>query len=257
MAARRDLVPPPFLRLAAHPVRWRLLTELARSDRQVRELCGRLGEAQSLVSYHLGQLRAAGLVSARRSSADRRDSYYAIDLARCGELLAATGAALHPGTLPGPARPGRVPVASGRVLFLCTGNGARSQMAQALLEQAAGDGVRAFSAGSHPKRLHPNAVRAMAARGIDISGRRAKHLDEYAGQPFDHVITLCDRVREVCPEFAGQHEPVHWSIADPGAGPGTDEQTYPAFAAVADLLSVRIGFLVHLLRPAPPGQGVS
>ena len=86
--------PPGFLRLAGHPLRWRLLTELARTDRQVRELTGLLGQPQSLVSYHLGQLRAAGLVTMRRSSADRRDAYYSIDLARCGDSLAAAGAAL-------------------------------------------------------------------------------------------------------------------------------------------------------------------
>jgi ArsR family transcriptional regulator, arsenate/arsenite/antimonite-responsive transcriptional repressor / arsenate reductase (thioredoxin) len=89
--------PPGFLRLAGHPLRWRLLTELARTDRQVRELTGLLDQPQSLVSYHLGRLRAGGLVSARRSSADGRDSYYRIDLARCRELLAETGLALHPG----------------------------------------------------------------------------------------------------------------------------------------------------------------
>jgi DNA-binding transcriptional ArsR family regulator len=94
--------PPGFLRLAGHPLRWRLLTELARTDRQVRELTGLLGQPQSLVSYHLGQLRAGGLVSARRSSADGRDCYYRIELARCRERLAETGLALHPGLGPGP-----------------------------------------------------------------------------------------------------------------------------------------------------------
>ncbi len=89
--------PPEFLRLAGHPLRWQLLAELARSDRRVRELRERLGQPQSLVSYHLGQLRAGGLVSARRSSADRRDAYYRIDLTHCGELLIETGRALHPG----------------------------------------------------------------------------------------------------------------------------------------------------------------
>src|ERR1700728_4552790 len=93
--ARPESVPPGFLRLAGHPLRWRLLSELACSDRQVRELTVLTGEQQSLVSYHLGQLRAGGLVSTRRSSADRRDAYYAIDLARCGDLLAPAGAALH------------------------------------------------------------------------------------------------------------------------------------------------------------------
>src|ERR1700690_1763329 len=131
VTARQESIPPGFLRLAGHPLRWRLLSELARSDRQVRELKVLIGERQSLVSYHLGQLRAGGLVSMRRSSADRRDAYYRIDLARCGELLAATGTALHPGLR-------LVPVPGGklrervRVPFLCTGNDARSPLAEAL-----------------------------------------------------------------------------------------------------------------------------
>src|SRR5947209_16817318 len=92
-----DVGPPAFLQLAGHPLRWRLLGELARSDRLVHELTGLVGEAQNLVSYHLGKLRAGRLVSARRSSADRRDTYYGLDLARVGALLSAAGGALHPG----------------------------------------------------------------------------------------------------------------------------------------------------------------
>ena len=87
------------------------------------------------------------------------------------------------------------------MLFLCTGNSARSQIAEALAEQLSGGAVSAASAGSHPKPLHPNAVRVMRERGIDLAGRRSKHLGEFAGQRFDYVISLCDRVREVCPEF--------------------------------------------------------
>src|ERR1700683_5227251 len=105
MAVQQDSVPPGFLRLAGQPVRWRLLTELARSDRQVRELEALTGQPQSLVSYHLGQLRDGGLVAAKRSSADRRDAYYRIDLTRCGELLAQAGTALHPGLRLWPAAP--------------------------------------------------------------------------------------------------------------------------------------------------------
>ena len=237
--------PPGFLRLAGHPLRWRLLTELARSDRQVRELTGLLGQRQNLVSYHLAQLRAGGLVSARRSSADGRDAYYRIDLARCGELLTEAGQALHPGLalypgpalLPAPAEPVRTRT---RVLFLCTGNSARSQMAEALLGQLGGDAIEAASAGSRPKPLHPDAVRAMRQHGINISGHRSKHLDTFAGQRFGYVISLCDRVREVCPEFPGHPHLVHWSIADPAG----EEDAEAAFRRVAAELRTRIGFLL-------------
>src|ERR671925_2203760 len=118
-AARTELLPPPFLRLAGHPLRWRLLSELARSDRRVGELCDLAGRRQSLVSYHLRRLRDGGLVSVRRSAADGRDTYYVLDLARCGELLSSAGASLHPGLAPTP-RARREPRSMvARVLFLC------------------------------------------------------------------------------------------------------------------------------------------
>jgi protein-tyrosine-phosphatase/DNA-binding transcriptional ArsR family regulator len=235
-------------------VRWQLLSELARSDRQVRELTALVGQRQSLTSYHLGQLRREGLVTMRRSSADKRDTYYSLDLATCRERLAEAGAALHPGLrlvpaalTPPPGSPGRQPIQPPvRVLFLCTGNSSRSQMAEAILEQLGGVRVEVASAGSDPKPLHPNAVRVMRECGIDISGRRSKHLSEFAGQRFDHVISLCDRVREVCPDFPGPHVVAHWSIADPAA----DEDGYPAFARTADELNTRIQFLLSAIEHA-------
>ena len=252
-----ESAPPRFLRLAGHPVRWRLLSDLARSDRRVGELCALAGQRQSLVSYHLRQLRDGGLVSMRRSAADGRDTYYVLDLARCGELLTSAGVALHPGLAPTPRFHRGRAAAPARVLFLCTGNSARSQMAEALAEQVSGGTVSAASAGSHPKPLHPNAVRVMRERGIDLAGRRSKHLDEFAGQRFDHVISLCDRVREVCPEFPGGPELIHWSIPDPAREPGDDEQTLPAFERTATELCTRIGFLIAAIEQTPTGQEVT
>jgi protein-tyrosine-phosphatase/DNA-binding transcriptional ArsR family regulator len=238
--------PPGFLRAAGHPLRWRLLGELARSDLHVAELTRLTGRPQSLVSYHLRRLRTDGLVTARRSSADGREAYYSLDLVRCGDLLAAAGAALHPGLRLAQPALRRAPARRrARVLFLCTGNSARSQMAEALAERL---GVEALSAGSHPKPLHPNAVRVMRERGIDLRGRRSKHLDELAGRRFAYVVTLCDRVREVCPEFPGARAQAHWSIADPAAEGDSDAATYPAFERTAAELETRIPYLLDLIK---------
>jgi protein-tyrosine-phosphatase/DNA-binding transcriptional ArsR family regulator len=244
---------PEFLHLAGHPLRWRLLGELARSDRLVHELTDLVGEPQNLVSYHLGRLRDARLVSARRSSADRRDAYYTLDLTRMGDLLSATGGALHPGLRLAPPTRGRVGAGAATVLFLCTGNSARSQMAEALARARSGGAVEAYSAGSRPKPLHPNAVRVMREEhGIDLSGCASKHLDVFAGRRFDCVISLCDRLREVCPEFPGRPETIHWSIADPAAGQPDDDASYPAFRQTAAELDTRIGFLLAALHDRAP-----
>ena len=134
------------------------------------------------------------------------------------------------------------------MLFLCTGNSVRSQIAEALLEAMSEGAVAAASAGSHPKPLHPNAVRVMKQRGIDISGNRVKHVDEFVAQRFDVVITLCDRVREICPEFPSQPDLVHWSVPDPALEGANDRATLPAFARLVTELETRIGFLLDLLE---------
>jgi protein-tyrosine-phosphatase len=248
--------PPAILALVADPHRWQLLAELARSDRRVGELTALVGKPQNLVSYHLAELRSAGIVTARRSSADRRDVYYRADLARCRDLLDEAGSALHPGlrlvpsTHDAEARRGRAP----RVLFLCTGNSARSQIAEALVVQRSGATVEARSAGSHPKPLHPQAVRVLAERGIDIAGNPTKHLRRFQRMRFDRVITLCDRVREVCPDFPGTPTTAHWSIADPAAEGDSDGGSYAAFRRTADELEARVDLLLVDLAARPTGR---
>jgi protein-tyrosine-phosphatase/DNA-binding transcriptional ArsR family regulator len=228
------------------------MQELGRSDLRVAELVEKLGSTQNLVSYHLAQLRRAGLVTSRRSSADSRDTYYRFDVRRCSELLAAAGAALAPALQLEARRAGPGPAGRRRalVLFLCTGNSGRSQMAEALLEHRSAGRVRSRSAGSRPKPLHPHAVQVMADRGIDISANQTKHLDRFVRTRFDRVITLCDKLREVCPEFPAGPVQSHWSMPDPSVAEA-GEDTYPAFVRTADELEERIGLLLtELSTPA-------
>jgi len=242
--------PPEILGLLAHPLRWQLVSELGRSDRRVGELVQLVSEPQNLVSYHLAHLRRAGVVSARRSSADGRDVYYRADLLRCRDLLGDAGLSLHPGlsltpTPPADAAPRR---SRQKLLFLCSGNSARSQIAEALMVQRSDGSIDARSAGSHPKSLHPNAVRVMAERGVDISGRSTKSMNRFTRSQFDGVITMCDKVREICPEFPGSPIAAHWSIADPAASGNNDETNFTTFEEVADEIDDRVTLLLAYLR---------
>jgi protein-tyrosine-phosphatase/DNA-binding transcriptional ArsR family regulator len=250
VAVTGDAVPPP-LRLIADPVRWRLLRELASGDLRVRELVAAVGEAQNLVSYHLRRLRSGGLVTARRSNFDGRDTYYSLNLAGCARALAEAGAALHPGlesAVPAPGGVGRPPR---RVLFVCTGNSGRSPMAAALLRHSAGRWAHAASAGTLPRPLHPAAAAVLRDRyRIDISGHRPAHVAAVAGEPFDYVISLCDKARESCPEFAGSPRRVHWSLPDPAAGADTPTVAYARFDRLATELTTRIDFLLPVLAEA-------
>jgi protein-tyrosine-phosphatase len=225
---------------------------LAVSDRRVQELVALLDRPQNLVSYHLRQLRDATLVRERRSSYDARDVYYSLDLDHLQSLYATVGEALHP-ALDQP-RPARAVSRDGRggrrtrVLFLCTHNSARSQMAEGILRSLAGDLVEVFSAGSEPGAVHPMAVRAMAQTNIDISHQHAKHMDQFAGQRFDYIITVCDRVREACPAFPDDPKKIHWSFEDPAAVEGAERVRYQAFQATARELMTRISYLLLMIK---------
>jgi protein-tyrosine-phosphatase len=246
--------PPAVLGALSDPLRWQIVRELGSSDRRVGELVELVDKPQNVVSYHLAELRKVGIATARRSSADGRDVYYRVDLTRCRDLLAGAGGALHPGIGLVP-RDGTRATIPGRpkLLFLCTGNSARSQIAEALAAHRSDGQVVASSAGSHPKSLHPNAVRVLAERGIDISDNSTKPLTRYASRRFDQVITLCDKVREVCPDFPGAPLAAHWSIPDPAMSGPDDEATYPTFVQVANDIEGRVDLLLGELAIRHPG----
>jgi len=123
-----------------------------------------------------------------------------------------------------------------KVLFVCTENSCRSQMAEGFLRRLAGDRFDIFSAGAQPTGLNPTAVEVMKEIGIDISGHRSKSVDEFAGQAFDYVITVCDNAKESCPIFPAATKRIHWSLDDPAAIQGSEEKTLAEFRRVRDQL---------------------
>jgi arsenate reductase len=127
-----------------------------------------------------------------------------------------------------------------RVLFICSHNSARSQMAEGLLRHLAGDRFEAFSAGTEATEVRPQAIRAMAELGIDISGQSSKTLDRYLGEPFEWVITVCDTARQVCPVFPGADQTGHWEFDDPSEATGTDDERMAVYRRVRDEIASRI-----------------
>lgn len=251
-AAKIKTQPLDFLKLLAHDIRWRILLALSRSDHRVEELVKQIRQQHNLISYHLKRLRLQQLVTERRSSADARDIYYSLNLDQFRQLYFEAGQSLHP-ALSEPTEQSQLqseartysPV---RVLFLCTHNSARSQMAEGLLGKLGGDQVEVFSAGSEPTSIHPLAIKVMSDIGIDLNQHRSKHLNEFEGQNFDYIVTVCDRVREVCPVFPADPEQIHWSIPDPVAIEGNWQIQERAFANIANELRTRIEFFLLVIK---------
>jgi ArsR family transcriptional regulator, arsenate/arsenite/antimonite-responsive transcriptional repressor / arsenate reductase (thioredoxin) len=250
-----------FLRLIADETRWLIVRILALSDLRAGEIGAALQLPANALSYHLKRLRTAGVVRDRHSSGDARDIYYHLEVDRLRALYAAAGDGLYPGLYalssdapgdlpaePSPARTSKTLSRPMRVLFLCTHNSARSQIAEALLRQMGGDQVEVWSAGSAPTEVHPQAIATLQAIGIDTSGLYAKALDQFIGQPFDYIITVCDRVRDICPAFPGDPAQAHWSIADPVVVEDPEERA-KAFQQVAVELQTRIRYLLLLPHP--------
>lgn len=121
-----------------------------------------------------------------------------------------------------------------KVLILCTGNSARSQMAEGLLRHDAGDRFEVASAGTKPSHVRPEAIAVMRELGIDLTGHRSKHVDEFTGQDFDYVLTVCDNAREICPIFPARTAMIHHSFDDPAAVEGSEDQRIAAFRRVRD-----------------------
>ena len=137
-----------------------------------------------------------------------------------------------------------------RVLFVCTGNSARSQIAEALLHEIGGEDFAVFSAGTEPKGVNPYTIRTLAEVGIDWSGARSKSVAEFVDQPFDYVITVCDRARQSCPVFPGDHNSLHWGLDDPAEVEGTDDEKLAAFRRTRTEVATRLRPFVELARRA-------
>lgn len=246
--------PPDFLKLISHPLRWQILTMLACTDLRVQEIVQGLSHPQNLVSYHLKQLKNERIIQEHRSKADGREVYYSLDLDRVSALYFSSGEALHP-ALTGASQLAAAGIEKPvRVLFLCTHNSARSQMAEGLLRSRGLSPITVFSAGTEPDQVHPLAVKALGEMNIDISSQRSKSLDEFVGQHFDYIITVCDRAREACPLFPGDPVRIHWSFSDPAALEGSEDERFQAFRETALQLNTRIGYLLLAIQRRQTGS---
>jgi ArsR family transcriptional regulator, arsenate/arsenite/antimonite-responsive transcriptional repressor / arsenate reductase (thioredoxin) len=242
---------PETLHLLGHDVRWELASRLSRSDLKVGELTAATGLAQNLVSYHLRLLREAGIVRERRSAADARDVYYSLDRRAVTAGLQSALTSITPGAprlVAGVSKHSPALGSRASVLFLCTGNSARSQIAEVMLRQLAQRHVVVRSAGTHPVGVHPQVHKVLAARGMPSTNLRSKPVAEVAHQSFDYVITLCDVARSEPIELSGRPRKAHWSIPDPVAVSGGGKAVVRAFDQTASEIEMRVGdFYADLL----------
>jgi arsenate reductase len=208
-------------------------------------LCMERGEVDLDLAPLIATQRAA--IERQRSDLDRLDS----ELTDLELTIQAAGRARRP-------REGEaMPPEPIRVLFVCTGNSARSQIAEALLRDFGGPEFEVFSAGTEPKGVNPCTIRVLAEVDIDWSGARAKSVTEFLGQPFDYVITVCDRARQSCPVFPSNHNSMHWGLDDPAEVEGADERKLEAFRRTRIEVATRLRPFVELARRARTGAGAA
>ncbi|MCG3776823.1 MAG: Glutaredoxin arsenate reductase [Nitrospira sp.] len=216
---------------------------LASTDMTAGEIQAQVGAPQNMVSYHLRMLRSLGLLRDRRSSRDARDVYYSVDLNRLQRLYQAIGAALHEGLAANVGSQDDTSSQPIRVLFLCTHNSARSQLAEGLLRKLGGKDVEVWSAGNDPLSVHPLTVWLLDEWDIDPSGHVAKDVASLVSERFDYVITVCDKAREHCPSFPGNPKRMHWSLPDPLAVDDPEEQLR-VFRTIGDDLTTRVRYFL-------------
>jgi protein-tyrosine-phosphatase len=241
-----------FFKILADDTRLAIVRLLALTDLRAGELVEKLQQPQNAVSYHLKQLRSLGVLRDRRSTEDGRDVYYSVDLERLQLLYATAGAALHPALTTTPQaeqeqRPTRAQPL--RILFLCTHNRARSQLAEGIARYLGGDQVEVYSAGDKPTEVHPLTIAMLEELGIDTSRHYAKHMNQFLEQQFDYIITTCDYVRGNCPTFPGDPERMHWSFDDPSTVAGGAEAQRKGFRTARRELLTRIRLLLSLPHP--------
>jgi protein-tyrosine-phosphatase/DNA-binding transcriptional ArsR family regulator len=240
-----------FFKALSDETRLAIVRLLALTDLRAGDVVERLQVPANAASYHFKHLRAAGLLRDRRSSLDARDVYYSVDLERLRALFEAAGGALHPALAPVEDGVERNPMLDRplRVLFLCTHNSARSQLAEGIMRQLGRDQVEVFSAGGQPSEVHPMTVRMLGDLGIDATAHNAKSIHSFLDRTFDYVITVCDRVKEQCPTFPGDPDEIHWSLPDPVAVE-EENQRWEAFGRISHELETRIHYLLSLPHPA-------
>ena len=243
------IIPPPPRRAngnrdygPADLARVRLIVSLRRlglapdAAGRLARLCLERGSVDADLAPLLAQQRTE--IARRRAELDRLEG----ELLDLELTIAATGRATRE------ERP--VPHGPIRVLFVCTGNSARSQIAEALLERIGGADFDVESAGTEPKSVNPYAIAVLAERGIDWSAATSKSVERFVGQPFDYVITVCDRASQSCPVFPGTYNTLHWGLEDPAEVEGTDAQKLAAFEQTAMELTQRIRPFVEIARRA-------
>ncbi len=213
---------------------------------RMARLCLERGEVdRDLAPLIAGQRQA---IARQRDDLDRLD----------GELIDLEATIAAVGRARGRRKDRTMPEAPIRVLFVCTGNSARSQIAEAVLGRLGGAEFEVFSAGTEPKGVNPYTVRVLADGGIDWSAARSKSVDAFLDQSFDYVITVCDRARQSCPVFPGQHNTLHWGLDDPAEVEGDDEERLAAFQKTYLEINQRIRPFVEVaLRAAGRGRRAS